>query len=42
MKKRPALGRAAEVGLNKMYKENEMRIETQVRLMDALVFPVAM
>ena len=41
IRKRLALGRAAVVGLNKIWKGNNMRIETKVRLMEALVFPVA-
>ena len=40
--KRLALGRAAVVGLDKIWKGKDVRVETKVRLMEALVFPVAM
>ena len=40
-KKKLALGIAAVVGLDKIWKENDVRMETKVRLMEALVFPVA-
>ena len=41
IRKRLSLGRAAMVGLDKIWKGNDVRMETKVRLMEALVFPVA-
>ena len=40
-KKKLALGIAAVVGLDKIWKENDVRMETKVRLMEALVFLLA-
>jgi hypothetical protein len=40
--KRLALGRAAVIGLDKIWKGKDVKTETKVRLMEALVFPVAM
>ena len=39
--KRLALGGAAVVGLDKIWKGNDVKMKTQVRLMEALVFQVA-
>ena len=36
-----ALGGAAVIELDKTWIGNDMRMETKVRLMEALVFPVA-
>ena len=35
------MGRAAVAGLDKIWKGNDVRMETKVSLMEALVFPVA-
>ena len=44
--KRLSMGRAAVIGLDngldKIWKEKDVKTETKVRLMEALVFPVAM
>ena len=40
-RKRLALGRVAVVGLDKIWKGKDVKMETKVRLMEALVFPVA-
>ena len=41
IRKRLALGRAAVILLDKIWIGNDVRMETKVRLMEALVFPVA-
>ena len=41
IRKRLALGRAAVVGSDKIFEENDVRMETKVRLVEALVFPGA-
>ena len=38
VEKRLALGRAGVVGLDKIRKGNDVRMETKIRLMEALVF----
>jgi hypothetical protein len=38
--KRLALGRSAVIGLDKIWRANDVRMETKGRLMEALVFPV--
>ena len=39
--RRLALGRAAMTGLTKVWKDRGLQVETKVRLVEALVFPVA-
>ena len=41
LRKRLALGKAAVLGLDKKWKGNNVRMETQGRLIEALIFPVA-
>jgi len=41
IKKRLALGRAAVVGLDKIWRGKDVRMETKIRLVEAQVFPVA-